>query len=118
MLRNFFPVAVLALIFMSVSHAKAASVSGAMSITVNPPALALILNPSSLTLACNVPSGTLVSNASVTGGDGNAVAFTMSGNTTDFAINSSTGAVTVVSGGVVLADCNKTYSNIITATQP
>jgi hypothetical protein len=42
----------------------------------------------------------------------------MTGNTTDFLINSSTGVVTVAAAGVALADCGKTYANVVTATQP
>jgi uncharacterized protein (UPF0333 family) len=98
--------------------ASAGSVSGTLSITVSPPALALILNPSNATETCTVAGGTLVSTASTTGGDGNAITFSMTGNTTDFLINSSTGVVTVAVAGVALADCGKTYANVVTATQP
>jgi hypothetical protein len=100
------------------ANADAASVSGTLSITVSPPAFALVLNPSSATEACAVAGGTVVSTASVTGGDGNAVTFSMTGNTTDFVIGSATGVVTVAPAGVVLADCGKSYTNTVTATQP
>ena len=107
-----------AVLIMGMGAAQAASVSGTLSITVSPPALALIINPSSATEACTAAAGSAVSQASVTGGDGNAVAFSMTGDTTDFVISSTTGAVTVAPGGIVSADCNHAYSNVITATQP
>ena len=84
-----------------------------------PPPLALVITPSVVTEACAVAGGTLVSQASTTGGDGNVITYSMTGNTTDFVINSATGAVTIVPGGVAPADCGKpTYNNTVTATQP
>lgn len=100
--------------------AQAASVSGSLSITVSPPAIGLVINPSAATVACSAVVGSVVSTASITGGDGNPATFSMTGNTTDFSINPSTGVVTVGSGSsaIATADCGKTFSNTISATQP
>jgi hypothetical protein len=106
------------LLMIGIAAAQGASVSGNLSITVQPGALALVLNPATVTLTCNTAAGTLVSQASTTGGDGNTVTFSMTGNVTDFAINSSTGAITVVAGGIHPADCNMSFTNVVTATQP
>lgn len=96
--------------------ARAGSVTGALSITVQPPAMALVINPSSATLACNAAAGTVVSALSVSGGDGGAVTYTLAGDTTDFAIAGSN--VVVGPNGIAAADCGKTFSESVTATQP
>src|SRR5271163_2850975 len=114
-----FGVAVAAISLFHVS-AQAASVSGTLSITVSPPALALVLSPSSATEACNVAAGTVIPAISVTGGDGNAITLSMTGDMTDFSLSSTTppANVVVASGGITSADCAKSFTNIITATQP
>jgi hypothetical protein len=114
-----FALGIAAIILLTVPvTAEAAAVSAPLSITVSPGALALVLNPSSVTEPCTVAGGTVVSTASTAGGDGNAVTFSMTGNITDFVINATTGVVTVVPAGVALQDCDASYTNIITATQP
>lgn len=94
----------------------AGTVSGTLSITVSPPAMALVINPSSATLACNAAAGTAIAALSVTGGDGNAVTYTLAGDTTDFAISGSN--VVVGANGIAAADCGKTFSETVTAAQP
>ena len=115
-------IAIAALLFLlaASAHAQAASVSATLSITIQPGALMALLNPSSATEACNVAGGTVVSTVSVSGGDGNAITLSMTGNTTDFALSATAppANVVVAPGGVILADCNKSYTNTITATQP
>lgn len=123
MLKRFvFPVVTLCL-WTIAAQAQAGSVSGTLSVTVQPPALALVLSQSNPTVACNASAGTLVSQASTTGGDGNTITYSMTGSApagdvTDFVINSSTGAITVNTGGVASGNCNKTFSNTVTVTQP
>jgi hypothetical protein len=105
-------------LFVCMASAHAGGVNGTLSITVSPSALVLILNPSSIVEACSVPAGTIISTSSTLGGDGNAITYSMTGNTTDFVINSSTGVITVAARGILAPDCNKSYTNVVTATQP
>src|SRR5271165_6050850 len=115
-------IALAALLFLltASANARAANVAATLSITIQPGALMALLNPSSATEACTVAGGTVVSTVSVSGGDGNAITLSMTGNTTDFALSSTTppANVVVAPGGIILADCGKSYTNTITATQP
>ena len=115
-------IALAALLFLltASAHAQAANVAATLTITMQAGALAALLNPSSATEACNVPGGTVISTVSISGGDGNPITLSMTGNTTDFALSATTppANVVVAPGGVILADCNKSYTNTITATQP
>jgi len=121
MTKNAFGVAVAVMSLFHVS-AHAASVSGTLSITVSPaPApLAITMSPSSATEACNVAAGMVVSAISVTGGDGKPNTLSMTGDTTDFSLSSATppANMVVASGGIAPADCAKSFTNTITATQP
>src|SRR5271165_2076440 len=112
--------AALLFLFAASAHAQAANVASTLTSTIQPGALMQLLNPSSATEACNVPGGTVVSTVSVSGGDGNPITLSMTGNTTDFVLSATTppANVVVAPGGVILADCNKSYTNTITATQP
>src|SRR5271165_3072394 len=114
-------IALATLLFLAASaHAQAANVGTTLTITIQPGALMALLNPSSATEACSVAGGTVVSTVSVSGGDGNPITLSMTGNTTDFVLSATTppANVVVAPGGVILADCNKSYTNTITATQP
>lgn len=111
-----FALALLASLSVPIAVTQAGTVSGTLSIAVSPPALALIINPSSATLACNAAAGTVVAALSVTGGDGNAIAYSLAGNTTDFAISGSN--VVVGPSGIASGSCGKTFAETITATQP
>lgn len=79
--------------------------------------LILVITPSPASISCTLAGGSVVSTASVIGGNGNPVTFSMTGNTTDYTINSATGVVTVVPGGITSTNCGQTFSNTITATQ-
>jgi hypothetical protein len=96
-------------------QAQAASVSATLSVTVQAP-LAVVFTPATPTIACSTPAGTVVSALSVTGGDGNAVTWSLAGDTTDFALSGSN--LVVSSGGITSADSGKTDTVTVTATQP
>ena len=110
-------IAIAALLFLlaASTHDQAALIVGGGA-----GALILLLNPSSTTEECFIPGGTVVSTVDASGGDGNAITLSMTGNTTDFSLDATTppANVVVVSGGILLADCNQLYNNTITATQP
>jgi len=83
-------------------QAQAASVSATLSVIVQAP-LAVVFTPATPTIACSTSAGTVVSALSVTGGDGNAVTWSLAGDTTDFALSGSN--LVVASGGITSADC-------------
>ena len=83
-----------------------------------PPPISVSATPSAPTIACAATAGTKVTTASTTGGDGNAITYSMTGNTTDFTINPGTGVVNVASGGIMPVDCGQVFNNTIIATQP
>jgi hypothetical protein len=99
--------------------AHAASVSGSMSITVQPQALALVITPASATIACNAAAGTVVSTLSTIGGDGNAVTYSLTGvSNGDFVIGGAGNAQIIVgASGINTADCGKTQNVTVTASQ-
>ena len=106
-----------AILFLAIGpfQAHAASVSATLSVTVQAP-LAVVFSPATPTIACSTSAGTVVSALSMTGGDGNAVTWSLAGDTTDFALNGSN--LVVASGGITSADCGKTDTVTVTATQP
>ena len=106
---------IVTLFFWCVGSAHAGSASAVLSITVQAP-LAVVLAPASTTESCSAAPGTVVSAASVTGGDGNAVTWSMSGDTTDFALSGTN--IVVASAGITSADCGKVNNVTVTATQP
>jgi hypothetical protein len=103
------------------AHAATVASSGNLSITIWPVMSGPSFSPTAPSIACNTAAGTLVSTASVSGGDGNPIAWSMTGDTTDFAINASSGAISVGPNGIAAADCptsgsaNETVT--VTATQ-
>ena len=98
-------------------HARAAStVSQTLSIVVQG-SFVLVVNPSSVTLACAAAPGTVVASMTTSGGDGNAITFTLTGNnTTDFVISGKN--VVVAPAGIAPANCGKTFADTLTASQP
>jgi hypothetical protein len=99
--------------------AHAASVSGSMSITVQPQALALVITPASATIACNAAAGTVVSTLSTIGGDGNTIMYAVTGvSNGDFVIGgASSNQIIVGPNGIATADCGKTQNVTVTASQ-
>lgn len=120
-MRHLCLAAVLLCALAGVPGARAASSSGALSIIVTVP-FAIGFSPSNPTEACEVPAGTVVSNLTLAGGDGQPAAWTLAGDTEDFALGSAASGLanTVVVGpnGIAAANCGKTDTVTVTATQP
>lgn len=96
--------------------ARAALVSGTLTVVVAPPAMSLVINPSNVSEACEVPAGTVVSQLSTLGDDGDPVTFSsIGGDTTDFAIS----AAKIVTGPnrIATADCGATQTASVTTAQ-
>lgn len=114
----------IALFVISTQAFAAGTVSGTVSISIEP-ALVMVLNPSSALLACEAPAGTLISAISVAGGDGKPSALALSGGTASFVLSGTTSPANVViaPGGILPADCpsgaTPSMQNVlVTATQP
>ena len=94
---------------------QAGNVSGTLSIKIQP-ALAISFAPTSPTVDCTAAPGTVVAAISTSGGNGNAATPAITGgNSTDFAISGSN--IVVAANGIASANCGKTQSVTITATQ-
>ena len=89
--------------------------TGTLSVVIQSP-LAIVFTPAAPTISCSTAVGTVVTAISTTGGDGNAVTYTISGDTTDFALSGSN--IVVASGGITSADCGKTEAITVGASQP
>lgn len=113
----------LSISILAAGHARAAgNVSTTLSIQVNPQALMLVVNPSKVvSLPCETLAGAVVSQASASGGNGNPVTFSLvppNATMKDFVIDPVSGVVSVATGGIAPADCNKTFNFTVTGTQP
>jgi hypothetical protein len=116
-MRNIAITVAAAFIFAPLAANAATTVTtGTLTVVISPPPLALMLNPSTASEACAVPAGTVVSTLSTTGGDGNAVTYSLTGgDTTDFAVSGSN--IVVGSSGIAAADCGKTETVAVSASQ-
>lgn len=94
------------------------TVTSTLTIVINAP-LAISFSPANPTINCNAAAGTVVSAISQSGGDANPVTVSISGDTTDFALSATTLPANVIVGtnGIAAADCGKTNTVTITATQ-
>jgi len=98
-----------AILAMIVPRAHAASITETVPVAVH---RGLSFGIGNITADCSWPPGQLVFTPAVTGGDGNPITWNLvlpTGNT-DFAINTSTGAVSVGANGIAPADCNTTVN--------
>lgn len=113
MLKRFL---LLGLLLLPLQAWAANTVSQTLSIVVQGN-FVLVVNPSSASLACAAAPGTIVASMTTSGGDGNAITFTLTGNnTTDFVISGKN--VVVAPAGIVPANCGKTWADTLTASQP
>jgi len=96
------------------TSARAASATATLLITVLPP-LSVSFSPASPSIGCGAAPGTVVAAVATAGGDGNAVSLAIAGDTGDFALSGSN--VVVGPNGVAPANCGKTNSVTVSATQ-
>jgi hypothetical protein len=106
----------LTLVACCAGNANAASVSQTLSIVIQS-SLVMTFTPAAPTIPCNAAAGTVVASFVLSGGDGNTVPTspTLAGDTTDFAISGTN--IVVGPSGIAAANCGRTVSVTVTATQ-
>lgn len=88
----------------------------AITIQIRPKPLQILLGQ--LTADCSWPIGQQVFAPSTSGGDGTPIIWALTQPGTDFAVNATTGAITIGPNGIAPANCGTTENVTLTATQP
>jgi hypothetical protein len=99
-------------------QALAANASATLTVTILSP-LAISFNPSSASISCSAPAGTVITAITSSGGDSKSIGVTLTGDTSDFALSTATLPANVIVGqnGIAAANCGKSNSVTVTATQ-